>query len=86
MRNLRQAEVSLAIQTENVDLAVKRLEAAELHFKRGAKSNRDMVEAQTELQDAKNALVQAQVDYLVATITLKRDIGTLRVDEKGGWW
>ncbi|MHC4713287.1 MAG: TolC family protein [Planctomycetota bacterium] len=86
VRNLRQVEVSLAIQTENVDLAVKRLEAAELDFKRGKVSNREIVEAQTELQDAKNALVQAQVDYLVATITLKRDIGTLRVDEKGGWW
>lgn len=85
VRNLRQAEVSLVIQKESVDAAEKRREAAEIEFKQGKVTTRDIVEAQTDLDNAKNALVQAQVDYFLATITLKKNIGTLRVDEKGGW-
>ncbi len=54
-------------------------------LERGATSSRDVVEAQTALQDAQNALVQAKVDYLIATITLRKRIGTLRVDERGMW-
>lgn len=86
VRNLRQAEVTLAIQAKNVELAKSRLEAAQLLFEKGDNSNRDIVEAQTALQDAQNSYVQAQVDYLIATIQLRKDIGTLRVDETGKWY
>lgn len=83
--NLRRAEVSLAIQAEQVQLAEDTVEAALIQLERGEKSNRDVVEAQTQLQDAKNALVRAKVDYLIAVIELRRDMGTLRVNERGQW-
>jgi outer membrane protein TolC len=82
---LRQAEVTLAIQQEQVTLAEDTLAAAVLQLERGENTNRDVVDAQTQLQSARNALVQAQVDYIIAEIELRRDIGTLRVDERGQW-
>ena len=85
VRNLRQAEVSLAIQKKRVELAQKQLEAAQIFFEKGEYSNREVVDAQSAVQDSMNAYVQAKVDYLIASITLKRDIGTLRVDESGRW-
>ena len=85
VRTLNRAEVSLAIDGKRVRLATERLEVARIDLERGATSSRDVVEAQTGLQDAQNALVQAKVDYLIATITLRKRIGTLRVDERGMW-
>jgi len=83
--NLRRAEVTLAIRAEQVKLAEDTVEAALIQLERGEKSNRDVVEAQTQLQGARNALVQAKVDYLIALIELRRNIGTLRVNERGQW-
>ena len=85
VRNLHRAEVSLVIQKENVDLAQQRREAAQLLFEKGEYGNRDIIEAETALQDAKNAYASAKVDYLVANVQLRKDIGTLRVDEQGQW-
>jgi outer membrane protein TolC len=85
VRNLRQAEVSLAIQKKRVELAQKQLEAAQIFFEKGEYSNREVVDAQSAVQDSMNAYVQAKVDYLIASITLKKDIGTLRVEENGRW-
>ena len=86
VRNLRQGEFSLAIQKKNFELAQQRVEAANILFEKGQRSTRDVVEAQTALQDAQNAYVQAKVSYLIACIQLRKDIGTLRVDEKGQWF
>jgi outer membrane protein TolC len=85
VRNLRQAEVRLVIQQKQVELATDRLEVARIDLERGATSSRDVVEAQTALQQAQNGLVQAKVDYLIETISLRKNIGTLRVDERGMW-
>jgi len=85
VRNLRQAEFTLAIQAQNVALSQQYREYAQIRFEKGEIANRDVVDAQTALQNAQDSYVQAQVTYFIAAIQLRRDIGTLRVDEKGNW-
>ena len=85
VRNLRQAEFTLVIQQRQLDSAKDRLESAYLLVEKGEASNRDIVEAQTSLLDAENALLDAQVAYVISYIQLLKDMGTLRVDEKGQW-
>jgi len=44
---------------------------------------RDLLEAQDALVAADNALVAAQVEYLIAALRLKRDTGELDLDYSG---
>ena len=82
---LRSSQISLAISKEQVELAKTKLEAAYIDFDRGVEDNRAVDDAQTELQSAKDALVVAKVSYFLSQIRLRKDIGTLRVDERGAW-
>jgi len=85
VRKLRQAEVRIVTQTKSVESAQKWREATQLLFEKGQKSARDIVDVEKALQDAKDALVQAQVDYVMSSIQLRKELGTLVVDESGNW-
>jgi outer membrane protein TolC len=86
VRNLRQTEVTLVIQKKTLQVSADQLEAARLYFDKGTGSNRDIVDAQTNLQNAENAYTQAQVTYFIGYLQLKKNLGTLRIDEKGQWY
>ncbi|MCD6404485.1 MAG: TolC family protein, partial [Planctomycetes bacterium] len=85
VRKLQRAEVTLAIQKKQVKTAMDRLEVEKIYQEKGQRSSQDIVNAQNALQNARNALVEAQINYLIATIRLRKDIGTLRVNERGEW-
>ena len=85
LRRLRRLATTIAIQEKSKELAEQRLLIAKQLVESGKLSNRDWVEAQDELMDAKNNLIQALVDYNIAKLTVKRDIGILQIDEKGKW-
>ena len=85
VRNLRQAEFTLVIQQRQLRDSKDRLDSAYLLVEKGELSNRDVVEAQTAVQSAENAYVDAQVSYLTSYIQLLKDMGTLHVDEQGHW-
>lgn len=82
---LRSSEISLAISKEQVELAKTKLEAAYIDFDRGIMDNRDVDDALKELQKARDALVESKVSYFLSQIRLRKDIGTLRVNERGAW-
>ena len=84
-RRLRRLENSVRIQTANVELAERRVKNAELRFEAGELGNRDVVEAQSAKLSAENALVRAILDYELARLQLKKDIGILFVDKDGTW-
>ena len=46
---------------------------------------RDLLEAQEDLLSAQNALTAAITTYRVAELELQRDMGVLKIDEKGLW-
>jgi outer membrane protein TolC len=46
---------------------------------------RDILEAQEALLSAQNALTAAVINYRLTELELQRDIGLLKVNEKGLW-
>ncbi|MFO8014049.1 MAG: TolC family protein [Phycisphaerae bacterium] len=87
-RRLQQARESYDIQRRSVTLAQRRVESTRLLLQAGRVEQRDLLDAEAALLDARNALTRALVDHTIARLQFARDLGTLRVDEKGqihGW-
>ena len=84
-RELERRFQSLEIQRQLIEDQTKNLRIAELRFERGELPNRDVVEANQSLLDAKNALIDEQVSYEIARLQLLRDLGILFIDETGMW-
>ncbi len=85
LRDLLQARESLYIQAKAVYVAQKRVKSVNLFLEAGRAQMRDLLEAQESLLSAQNGLTAAVVDYRIAELQLQRDIGLLKVDEKGLW-
>lgn len=84
-RELARREQSLAIQEQLIADQVRNAKIAQLRFEQGDFSNRDLVEAQEALLEARNALIQEKVAYEIARLGLLKDLGILFIDEKGMW-
>lgn len=80
---LRSLAKSVEIQIKNREIAERRAENANFLFKNGDLSNRDVVEAQNDLLNARNAYVTALLDYEVQRLRLLRNIGLLDVGPNG---
>jgi len=88
VRSLEQTHETYENQRQSVALAERRVESTQLLLQAGRATQRDVLDAQSSLVDAQNALTQALVDYTLAGLALDRDVGTLTVDAKGrirGW-
>ncbi len=84
-RELDRRQQSLEIQRQLIEDQQKNVRIAQLRFERGEIPNRDVVEAQQSLLDARNALIGEQVNYEIARLGLLRDLGILFIDERGMW-
>ena len=84
-RELARRKQSLEIQEELIVDQEKNVAIAQLRFDQGDFSNRDLVEAQEALLEARNSLIQEKVAYEIARLGLLRDLGILFIDEKGMW-
>ena len=84
-RELERRQASLGIQRQLIDDEKKNVRIAQLRFERGEIPNRDVVEAQQGLLDARNALIQEQVNYEISRLGLLRDLGILFIDDRGMW-
>jgi outer membrane protein TolC len=80
---MREALETIRIQEQAVKVARRRVASTGLFLKAGRIQMRDLLEAQDALVAADNALVGAQVEYLIAELRLKRDLGELEVDYSG---
>jgi outer membrane protein TolC len=85
LRRLRQASVGLEIQASIIKVGQKQYEKAQIDFDAGRIGNRDLLEAQQSLTDAKNERVRLVVDYQIAWLNLERAMGTLEVEPDGSW-
>ena len=87
LRGLALSRESLRIQAKAVELAERRVESTRQFFELGRDNTsvRDLVEAQNDLIDARNALTNALIDYRVAEWQLQRDTGVLLPTPQGGW-
>ena len=84
-RELERRKLSLKIQRQLIKDEQKNVRVAQLRFERGEIPNRDVVEAQQSLLDARNSLIREQVNYEIARLGLLRDLGIVFIDEQGMW-
>lgn len=82
VRQLAQARESHTIQRSAIELAQRRVTAANLLLDAGRAQTRDLLEAQEALVEAQNALVRSLVDHTIARLEFLRDTETLEVDEQ----
>ena len=83
LRRIEQAQANLKIQEMGVQLAMDRRAYAELSFQEGLVDNRDVVDAERDLLDARNGYASAEAELRVAVLQLRRDTGTMRIDSEG---
>jgi outer membrane protein TolC len=85
LRNLLELRENIKIQAQSVSVAEKRVKSVNMFIEAGRAEIRDLLEAQDALLSAQNGLTAAIVNYRIAELELQRDMGVLKVDEKGLW-
>jgi outer membrane protein TolC len=85
LRTLELTRKEYDIQKNAVDLANSRVEGTTLLLQAGRVQMRDLLEAQSALVTAKNALTAAMVEYHAARWGLLRDLGVIRTDMDRFW-
>jgi outer membrane protein TolC len=85
LRDLLESREGLLIQAESVRLAQKRVRSTNMFLEAGRAEIRDLLDAQESLLSAQNSLTAATINYRVAELELQRDMGVLKIDEKGLW-
>jgi len=85
LRSLLSLRESVQINAKGVQVAEKRVRSVNMFLEAGEAQIRDLLEAQSALLGAQDALTSAIVNYRVAELELQRDMGLLQVDEKGLW-
>ncbi len=86
IRRLKTARENLVIQRNSSVLAQRRVTSTELFLQAGRANVRDLLEAESDLLDARNAYTSALVSYRIAFLSFQRDLGLLEVDENGLWY
>ena len=84
-RLLLESAEQYQIQKNGVELAAKRVESTSLLLEAGRLTARDLLDAQTALLAAQNALTAALIDHTIAKLKFFSDIGVLQVRPDGMW-
>lgn len=85
LRDMLEARENLYIQAKSVYVAQKRVKSVNMFLEAGRAEIRDLLEAQDALLSAQNALTSAVVNYRIAELSIQRDMGVLKIDDKGLW-
>jgi outer membrane protein TolC len=83
LRQLEQLKFQLEIGSRTIESLSLTVEKAEIDQTRGTVTNRDVVEAQTALTDAKNAQLDRIVAHEIQILEIYRLLGLLFVSEEG---
>ncbi|MBT8358602.1 MAG: TolC family protein [Desulfobacterales bacterium] len=74
---LKKAENSIKIRQEQIKTAEGKLELAKIKFRHEMADNFDVIESETELENAKVNLLSARTEYIVGTYKMRSVLGTL---------
>ncbi len=85
LRDLERVRTTLDIQRRKIETEERTVRIATIQFRAGNVPNRDVVEAEQNLLDAKNDEIQDRVNYEIARLQLRRILGTLVLDPEGLW-
>jgi outer membrane protein TolC len=83
LRRLAQLRETKRITAESVDVAERRVQSTALTFEMGRIQIRDVLDATSALNQAKNQMSSALVDYQIAQFQLARDMGLLELGPDG---
>ena len=84
-RRMKEAHDQHVIEQTNVDLAQSRTRNTLLLLQYDRASTRDVLDAQKDLLNARNAVTDSLVSYLISSLEYLRDTGTLKVKPDGMW-
>jgi len=84
-RDLIEAMQRYKVQSDALELAVKRFKDTSLLLQYGRASSRRVLDAQSDLFGAQNAATEALVGYTIAMLNFYRDTGVLQVKPDGMW-
>ena len=85
LRNLVAARASYANQVESMKVAQLRVDSNNLFLLSGRSSMRDILEAESAMLSARNALCSAVIEWRMSDLELRRDMGVLKISEAGMW-
>lgn len=85
-RALEQAKRNFENTEVGVKLAERRVEEQELRMQLGRGQTRDLLDAQADLNSARNGRTAALVNHTLARLRYWRDMGLLFVREDGSWY
>lgn len=85
-RALEQARRNFENAELGVTLAARRVEEQELRMQLGRGQTRDLLEAQSDLNAARNARTAAVVGHTLARLRYWRDMGLLFIRDDGTWY
>ncbi len=84
-RNLIAARASYENRQETMRVARLRLESNNLFLLSGRSSMRDILEAESAMLSARNALCSAMIQWRLSELALRRDMGVFEIAEDGMW-
>ncbi|MDY6987890.1 MAG: TolC family protein [Thermodesulfobacteriota bacterium] len=79
---LRRAQERIRIRTEKITQAEGKLALSKIKFNYGMANNFDVIEAETELQQARVDLLSMETEYIVGTYNMRAVLGTL-IERRG---
>jgi outer membrane protein TolC len=82
-RSLLASKRNYEIQTAAVKLAVRRLKLVRVEQKEGLASTRDVLEAEDDWRNSRNAVTGALVNYVTTRLRFLATLGMVSVDEQG---
>jgi outer membrane protein TolC len=83
LRSRQSSWDSVLIQQQALKVAERRVESVSLFLKAGRAEMRDLLESQESLVNAQNNLTAAIVNYRISELELQRDMGVLKIAERG---
>jgi outer membrane protein TolC len=84
-RRTEEARQRYEIERESYELANLRSKNTLLLLQYERANTRDVLDAQEDLLDAKNAMTKAVIDYAIAGLEFFRDTGTMKIKPDGMW-
>ena len=84
-RALAAARVLYSNKVEAYKTACMRVEANDLFMQSGRSSMRDILEAESALLSARNALCSAVIEWWTGDLSLRTAMGSLTMGENGRW-
>jgi outer membrane protein TolC len=83
--NLRQSELAMQFAERAIGDAEKAARLAEFDYERGLATNRDVLDAQEGLLEARNSYQAALVAARIQQFRLLQFVGKLQTDDEGNW-